>query len=99
MQESSTSNLKVKWKHEHTVESGYLVHMPEESTTATCALGNEIRGSASSILPTLLSIMKSLDLDLELTVYDHCMHYDINSYMHAIVAMYVPVLGILLSDN
>ena len=35
-----------------TVESGYLAHAPDESTTATCALDNGTRGLASSIILT-----------------------------------------------
>ena len=35
-----------------TVESGYLAHAPDESTTATCALDNGTRGLTSSIILT-----------------------------------------------
>ena len=35
-----------------TVESGYLAHAPDESTTATCELDNGTRGLTSSIILT-----------------------------------------------
>ena len=36
----------------YTVESGYLAHAPDESTTATCELDNRTSGLASSIILT-----------------------------------------------
>ena len=51
-----------------TVKSGYLVYIPDGSTTATYALDNETCGLASSILPSMPPIMRPFDFDLEWTV-------------------------------
>ena len=46
------------------VELGYLAHMHDELTTATCALDNRTRSLASSILLPLPPIMMLSDLAL-----------------------------------
>ena len=39
-------------KREITIEPGYLAHVPDKSTTATCALDNGTRGLTSSMVLT-----------------------------------------------
>ena len=59
-----------------TVESGYLAHAPDESTTATCALDNGTRSLALIDTTDPPSFMMSFDFHLKLTVVkvDHCIH-------------------------
>ena len=52
--------LGFSW-NKYTVESGYLAHAPNETTTAPYAPNNETRGLASSILLTPPPIMKPFD--------------------------------------
>ena len=75
--EYSTINLYLSCS---TLESGYLAHAPDESTTATYVLDSGTRGLASSILLTALFMM-SFDFDLKLTVVK-------TACMYAIVAKY-----------
>ena len=67
-----------------TIESGYLAHAPDESTTATCALDN---GTHSLALSTILT-RPHLSYCLTLTSNRQLVR------RHAIVATYVPVPGI-----
>ena len=62
-EEPTRTSLKIRSvNHNYTVESGYLVYVPDGSTTATCGTS----GLALSMLLTSPSIMMSLDFQLKL---------------------------------